>query len=105
LDEYVCLRVLSEPSEPVSEFNKRLIAFWSHFLRTRPDEYKGVYAETSRFEPTGDRHARQYLVLEEAIRILESEFVVVGLECEPIDRDEVFSKFEAVAPEWFQIPH
>lgn len=105
VDEYACLRFSSRPGESEGEFSKRLTGFWSHFLRTYPDEYMQVYAESARFEPAGDRVIRQYFVGLGALDILEPELATAGIEHEPVDRDELFSRFEAVAPEWFQIPH
>jgi hypothetical protein len=105
LDEYACVRLSSRPGEPQGGFGKRLTEFWSHFLRAHPEAYRQVYAESTRFEPAGDRLIRQYLVGLGVLNVLESELSKGGIEHESIDRDELFSKFDAVAPEWFQIPH
>ena len=42
MDEYLCLTVLSRPSEPDAEFKARLSAFWTTMLRTRPDDFEKV---------------------------------------------------------------
>ena len=105
MDEYVCVRLRSRPGETKADFSKRLIDFWSHFLRTRPDEYEQVYAETTRFERDGDYFVRQYLVGLGVLGFLEKELQTGGIQHDPIDHDELYTKYEAVAPEWFQIPH
>ena len=86
-------------------FNKRLIGFWSHMIRDRPDEYLQVYAETTRFEPAGDRLTRRYLVGIGAVEALEAELGAAAIDFDPIDMDDVYPKYEATPPEWFQIPH
>jgi hypothetical protein len=105
LDEYVCLTVRSRPAEPADEFNKRLIAFWSGMLRGRKDEYDRVYAETTRFGSAGDRLTRQYLVGADVAGVLADELAAVGIDHAPIDAADLYSKYEATPPEWFQIPH
>ena len=37
--------------------------------------------------------------------MLESELAAAGLDHEPIDRDDLYSKYEASPPEWMQIEH
>jgi len=46
-----------------------------------------------------------YLFLEEVRDLLEKEVNTAGIEYEPIDPDEVYSKYEASPPEWMQIEH
>jgi len=74
-------------------------------LRTRLDEFEKVYAETTRFEQTGDRRTRRYAVEDSVIATLEQELARAGIEHDPVDRDDVYSKYETVAPEWMQIEH
>ncbi len=105
MDEYVCLTVRSRPAEPADEFNKRLIAFWSGMIRGRKEEYDRVYAETTRFGSAGDRLSRQYLVAAEVADVLTAELAAAGIDHDPIDADDLYSKYEASPPEWFQIPH
>ena len=105
MDDYLCLTMRSRAAEGAEEFNKRLIVFWSHVIRTRPDEYAQVYAETTRFEPVADRVTRKYLVAAPAIGVLEVELAAAGIDHEPVDEDDRYSKYEATPPEWFQIPH
>jgi hypothetical protein len=105
VDEYVSLTVKSRPGEGADELNKRLINFWSHVLRTRPDEYLRVYAETTRFEPSGDRLTRQYLIGAEVADIVTAELAAAGIDHDPVDPDDLYSKYEATPPQWFQIPH
>ena len=105
VDEYVCVTVRSRPGEPAEGFNKRLIDFWSGMLRARKDDYEQVYAETSRFAADGDRVTRQYLVGADTADVLASELEGAGIDHDPIDPDDLYSKYEAAPPEWFQIPH
>jgi len=105
LDEYLCLTLLARPGEGQADFAARLSRFWTHMLRNRPDDYKKVYAESKTFDKSGERLSRQYLVQEDAVAILEYEMHQAGLEHEPIDRDELYSRYEAVASEWMQIEH
>jgi hypothetical protein len=105
VDEYVCVTLKSHPSEGADDFNKRLIGFWSHMIRDRPDVYQRVYAETTYFEPAADRVTRRYLVAAEAVEVLEAELAAAAVAFDPIDLDDRYSKYEATPPEWFQIPH
>lgn len=105
MDEYVCVTVRSRPGEPADEFNKRLIAFWSDMLRGRKDEYDRVYAETTKFAPAGDRLTRQYMVGAEVADIVVGELTAAGIDHDAVDPDDVYSKYEATPPDWFQIPH
>jgi hypothetical protein len=105
VDEYVCITVLSKPGEPQSEFAARLSRFWTRMLRDRKADFEKVYAETTAFEETDDRLSRQYLAEMAVIGVLEAEMKSARLEHEPIDADEVYSKYEAVPPEWMQIEH
>jgi hypothetical protein len=74
-------------------------------LRSFKRQFEKVYAETTEFEDQDGRLSRQYLAQSDVIDLLEKEFGAAGLEYEPIDRDEVYSKYEAVPPEWMQIGH
>ena len=105
MDEYLCLTVRSHPAEPADGFNKRLIDFWSGVIRTRKDEYDRVYAETTRFAPAGDRLTRQYLVAADVADAVAGELAAAGIDHDPLDPDDLYSKYEATPPEWFQIPH
>jgi hypothetical protein len=105
LDDYLCVTVTSNPGEAADAFNKRLIGFWSGILRRYPDEYKRVYAETSRFAPAGDRLTRQYMFEAGVVGLLRSELTAARIEHHPIDEDDIYTKYEASPPEWFQIPH
>ncbi len=49
MDEYVCLTLLSHPGETRADFSARLSRFWTHLLRTQPEDFLKVYAETTGF--------------------------------------------------------
>jgi hypothetical protein len=105
MDEYLCITVTSEPSESEGDFSARLSRFWTHMLRNHKDEFEKVYAETTAFGHGGERMTRQYLVQQEVADLLEREFAAAGVGHEPIDRDDVFSKYEAAPPDWMWIEH
>jgi hypothetical protein len=105
LDEYVCITVLSAPGESQPEFSARLSRFWTHMLRSFKADFEKVYAEKAAFEEKTRRLTRQYLARDEVVPLLETEFAKAGIEHEPVDRDDTYSKYEAVAPEWMQIEH
>jgi len=105
VDDHLCIEVRSKSGESKAEFNKRLIEFWSRLLRTRPDDYKRVYAESADADGGVSTFSRKYLVHVEVAEVLETELANGGLEHKPIDRDDLYSKYEAAPPEWFQIPH
>jgi hypothetical protein len=106
LDEYVCITVLSRPDEAEADFKARLSRFWTHMLRTRKADFEKVYAETNEFEEQhGGRRSRQYLAELGVADVVEAELGAAGIDFEPVDREELFSKYEAVPPEWMQIEH
>jgi hypothetical protein len=105
LVDYLCLTVLSNAGESRVDFSNRLSRFWTHMLRNFKADFEKVYAETTEFELAGDCLSRMYLFHEDVIVRLETELQAAGLTHEPIDRDEVYSKYEAVPPEWMQIEH
>ena len=105
MDDYCCLTVLSRVGESRDEFNKRLINFWTTMLRTRESDYERVYAKATAFKQVKDRIGREYLLEEVAVDVLEAELKSADIEFEPVDRDELFSKYEASPPDWFQLEH
>lgn len=105
MDEYVCITVVSKPGESEADFSSRLSGFWTHMLRTRKPDFEKVYAETTEFEDQGGRWSRQYLAELAVADVVEGELHAAGLDFEPLDRDEIFSRYEAVPPEWMQIEH
>jgi hypothetical protein len=105
VDEYVCVTVRSRPGEGTADFAARLSHFWTHMLRNHKGDFERVYAETTCFAEDAGRWTRQYLVADEVVSLLERELQAAGLDHAPTDRDEVFTKYEAVPPEWMQIEH
>jgi hypothetical protein len=105
MDEYLCITLLSRPNENQSEFSGRLSQFWTYMLRTHPAEFEKVYAETTAFGAHGDRSSRQYLVEKNVADLLKQEFSAAALDHEPIDPDDIFSKYEAAPPDWMWIEH
>lgn len=103
-DIYLCLNVVASAGESETAFKSRLTAAWTHLLRTAPDTYKAVYAEAKEFE-TSDRVSRAYMVEAEAAEAVVAALATQGVAAQPIDPDDVYSKYEASGSEWFQIPH
>ncbi len=105
VEDYVCVTVVSAPGEAQLDFASRLSQFWTHMLRNHKTDFEKVYAEKTAFEEKENRHHRQYLVRPELLPLLEGEFAKEDVEYEPVDRDDTYTKYEAVAPEWMQIEH
>jgi hypothetical protein len=105
MTDYVCLTLLAHPGEAEAAFKARLTAFWTHLLRSRPDDYERVYAEASRFGSHDGRVSRQYRVEAEVINVLVSELSARDIAHEQVDLDDTYSKYEAASPDWFQIEH
>lgn len=103
--DHLCVIVRSRPGEDERSFSTRLSILWSRLLRESPDEFEKVYAEMTQFARAGDCLTRTYLVHEDGIDRIERELAAAGLEHAPVDRDDLYSKYEAVAPEWMQIEH
>jgi hypothetical protein len=105
VNEFVCITVRSASGESEGDFSARLSRFWTHMLRTRLADFEKVYAETTKFELSADCRTRRYAVEESIVELLEGELARAGLAHEAVDRDDVYSKYETVAPEWMQIEH
>jgi hypothetical protein len=105
MTEYLCLALLSKPAEPENAFKSRLAVFWTVLLRTRPDDYLKVYAESSKFGTDDGRVTRQYLVEVDGVDALLADLTANEIEFSPVERDDTYSKYEATSPDWFQIPH
>lgn len=103
--EYLCLTLLGEPEESRESFQSRLTAWWSYLLRQRPELYEQVYAEAVEFTQHQGRLARQYMVAVEAADAVVEEAIRFGLASVPLERDDLYSRYEASGPEWFQIEH
>lgn len=104
-DDYLCLTVQSRPGEMENDFKTRLSQFWTGMLRNFPDEFEKVYAETVEFESDNTKLSRQYLLEATIADLLEEELRKAGVEYAPIDREEIYSKYEATPPEWMWIEH
>lgn len=105
MEEYVALTVRSAANESEADFASRLIKFWTHMLRDCKDDFEQVYAETTSFLSDGDCLCRTYLAGESVLDLLTRELKAWKIDHGPIDPSDVYSKYEAVAPEWMQIEH
>jgi hypothetical protein len=105
VDDYLCITVQSQPGESQPAFKSRLSELWTKMLREDEDRFEKVYAETVAFEQKNSRWTRQYLVEESAVDEVERRLIEAGVDFEPVDRDDKFTKYEAAPPEWMQIEH
>ena len=105
VEDYLCITVQSQPGESQDAFKSRLSVMWSAMLREDDVQFENVYAETVRFEQKNSCWTRQYLVAEPAVEDVERRMLEAGVDFQPIDRDDRFSKYEAAPPEWMQIEH
>ena len=105
MDDYVCITVMSKPDEGQVDFSARLSRFWTHMLRQRKSDFEKVYAETTQFERVGNRLSRQYLAQTDVVVLLEAEMRAAAVDFAPVNLDDLFSKYEAVPPDWMQIEH
>ena len=103
--EYHCLTLLANAGEAESAFKSRLTAFWSHLIRTSPDAYAAVYAESTHFGTSGGRVSRAYMVAADAVEAVLESLASNGVEMLPSDPDDTYTKYEASGSEWFQIDH
>lgn len=105
MDEYLCLTLLAHPGEDDAAFKARLSAFWSAMLREQPADFEKVYAEATAFERDGGRCGRKYLIEAGVADALEPALRAAGMDYQPIDPDDLYSKYEAAPPDWFWIEH
>ena len=59
----------------------------------------------ARFGRDGDALTRQYFVSVDAVDAILAELGAAGVGHEPVDRDDLYSKYEAASPDWFQLDH
>ncbi|MCZ2343282.1 MAG: hypothetical protein LC104_16035 [Bacteroidales bacterium] len=105
MDEYVCVTLAAVAGEGESAFANRLTGFWTHVLRTRPDDYARIYAEATAFERDGDCVTRQYMVEPGVVETLTRELTQQAIAWHPVDLDDLYTKSEASSSDWFQIEH
>lgn len=105
MDDYVCVVLKSRPDESEAGFKARLSTLWTHMLREHPDDFEKVYAEACAFETRDACLTRKYLVEFDVIEKLQRQFQATGMDHEPIDGEDRYSKYEATPPDWFWIEH
>jgi hypothetical protein len=103
MNEFLCLTLLSQPGESQAAFQTRLYGYWTHILRSHPDEYEKVYSEAVKFETEGDQFARKYMIEESVVDLLLKEAKAHSVAYHEVDRDDWYSQAEASSSEWFQI--
>jgi len=103
--EYVCLTLLADERESREAFQARLTQLWTEVLRQQPQIYEQVYAEAVEFTEHQGRLARQYMVALDAVDALLEEVRRRNIAFAPVDREDLYSRYEASGPEWYQIEH
>ena len=105
MDEYLCLTVRSKSGESLAEFKSRMYQLWTNMLRNHESDFEKVYAESTAVSTTGDTHTRQYMIEAEVAPRLLEQIAANGFDFDPIDEDEIYSRYEAAPPDWFQLEH
>jgi len=105
MNELVCLTLLSHAGESEADFQGRLSTFWTHMLRNHEADYEQVYAEASKSEHRGEYVTRQYMLALDVAAKLTQQLAAGGIDHDPIDEDDIYNKYEATSPNWFQIEH
>ena len=103
--EYLCLTIVARYGESEPAFKTRISEFWSGIVRGNPDLFEKVYAETSAFEIHDKKPSRKYLVEAIAAGEVVQTMTAVGMDCLPLDSDDLYTKYEAAPPDWFWIEH
>jgi hypothetical protein len=105
VDDYLCLTLVARTGESEPDFRLRLTSFWTSMLRVHPDDYEKVYAEATHFGTTNGCVSRQYMVEVSAVDALCRELTAAEVDFAPVDRTDLYSKYEATPPDWFWIEH
>ena len=105
VENLVCITVVSRGRESPAEFSTRLTQFWTLMLRETEADFEKIFAESTQFETMGEKLGRQYLVETDVVAVLEIRLKSAGFTFEPVDSDELYSKYEASPPDWMQIEH
>jgi hypothetical protein len=104
-DEFLCMTLHSNPGETLAQFKTRLTEFWTYMIRTKPDEYEQVYAESRDFEQVAGKIQRSYMIEIAVLPVLQAACAELGMGHLPVDVDDTYNRHEASTSEWFQIPH
>lgn len=105
MEEFLCLKVLSNPAESANAFSQRLSVFWTHMLREHPEEFKQVYAEGTKFECEDGLLSRQYAVVPGIVQNLCTKICQAGLKHSDLLPDDLYTVYEIIGPDWMQIEH
>ena len=97
--------VAGHEAEKETQFSSRLSQFWTKILRSHPEQFEAVYAESSEFGCQNGCPTRQYAVDPEVVLFLRDQLEEAGIKLLPVDPDDTYTRFEAVAPDWWQIEH
>lgn len=96
---------VSRDGESRENFSARLSEFWTHMLREFKADFEKVYAETIEFEQVQERFQRDYLCQEDVVSLVVREMESARIDHQPVDFEDRWNKYEAIASEWMQIEH
>jgi hypothetical protein len=105
MEEHGRITIWSNSGEAKAAFQGRLSAFWSKFLRVHEAEFEGVYAEQHAFETRGDCLGKIYQFALPIHDTLTAMLTAEKFTYDRVDTDDVYNKYEATPPDWFQIEH
>lgn len=105
MEEFVCISVFAKPQEAEGPFKQRLTHFWTQILREIPDEFEKVYAETIEFETEAGKLCRRYAIEPDVVALMVSKIEKAGFEVAPHGEEDIYTKHELPATEWWQIEH
>ncbi len=103
--EFVGIQVLGKVGETTQDFGKRLTLFWTETLRKFPDEFALVYAETICFEFLLGKPTRRYAIETQGVNFFLEKIPGEGFEVSPPTEEDIYTKYELPATEWWQIEH
>lgn len=105
MEEFVCISVWGKPGEEELSLKQRLTHFWTGILREIPDEFEKVYAESIEFEKEGAKTCRRYAIEPDVVDLFVGKLAGSGFEVSPYGDDDIYTKHELPATEWWQIEH
>lgn len=105
LEEFQGIVLSGDTNEKEAHFSARLTNFWTKILRGYPEQFEAIYAESSEFGTRNGKPTRQYAVDPAVVLFLREQLEEAGIDLLPVDPDDTYTRYEAVAPEWWQIEH
>lgn len=105
LEVFQGIVLTGQRNEEEAHFSARLSRFWTSILRGHAEQFEAVYAESSEFGSREGKPTRQYAVDPAVVLFLKEKLEEAGIDLLPVDPDDTYTRYEAVAPDWWQIEH